>query len=164
MAYKKNYNKNYNRNRNNRYNGGQGYNDNKKFYYMDRPQEQKPTFEGFDASQFKKPDITIKDLNGKVYTISGNFSTAFSAELIKTSERVDEIRNGSNDLEKFPQIFDLLRDWCLSLINHNVDGETYTMDDVKRGFDDIYVLYNLVGYIGKVISASNREIPNLIRQ
>ena len=122
MAYKKNYNKNYNRNRNNRYNGGQGYNDNKKFYYMDRPQEQKPTFEGFDASQFKKPDITIEDLNGKVYTISGNFSTAFSAELIKTSERVDEIRNGSNDLEKFPQIFDLLRDWCLSLIKHNVDG------------------------------------------
>ena len=63
MAYK-----NYNRNRNNRYNGGQGYNnDNKKFYYMDRPQEQQPTFNGFDATQYIKPEINIKDTVTDIY-------------------------------------------------------------------------------------------------
>ena len=132
-------------NNRNRYNGGykKNYrNNNKNYYYMqeNRPQE-KPAFNGFDATQYKKPDIEIKDLNGKVYRISGNFSTAFSAELLKTTKRVDEIRKGSSQIEQFPQIFDLLRDWCLSLINLNTDGEKYTMDDVKHGFDDIYVLY-----------------------
>lgn len=157
MAYKKNNNYKYNggHKKNNNYR----YNDNRNF--NNRTQE-RPAFNGFDATQYKKPDIEIKDLNGKVYKISGNFSTAFSAELLKTSKRADEIRKGSNTLEQFPEMFDLLRDWCLTLLNQNVDGVHYTMEDVNRGFNDIYVLYNLVGYIAKVVSASNREINRMV--
>lgn len=152
MAYKKNFNKNYNRNRNNRYNGGQGYNnDNKKFYYMDRPQEQKPTSNGFDATQYKKPDITIKDLNGKTYTINGNFTTTFTETLVKANKRVEEIQ-ANEDLEyRYPELLKLLKEWCLILINQNIDGEKYTMEDVERGFNDIYVLQALISYIGDYI-------------
>lgn len=156
MAYKKNYNYKYN-NKNRYYNGGQfRKNDN---YMMNRPQEMKPTFNGFDATQFKKPDISIKDLNGTVYVINGNFSTAFAAEIAKTSKEVDKIRKGSDVLQQFPELFDLLRGWCLSLLNLNTEGKTYTMEDVKRGFDDIYVLFNLLTYITKLYNVSNQELP-----
>lgn len=160
MAYKKNYNYKYNNK--NRYNNGGQFrkNDN---YLMNRPQEMKPTFNGFDATRYKKPDITIKDLNGTVYTINGNFSTAFAAEIAKTSKKVDEIRKGSDVLEQFPDLFDLLRGWCLSLLNLNTEGKIYTMEDVKRGFDDIYVLFNLLSYITKLHNASNQELPRIER-
>lgn len=158
MAYKKNFNKNYNRNRNNNYYGGQFNRNNN---YMNRPQETKPTFNGFDATQYKRPDITIKDLNGVIYTINGNFSSAFAAEIAKTSKKVDEIRKGSDVLEQFPDLFDLLRGWCLSLLNLNTEGKTYTMVDVKRGFDDIYVLFNLLTYITKLYNAANQNIPRI---
>lgn len=156
MAYKKNYNYKYNNK--NRYNNGGQFrkNDN---YMMNRPQEMKPTFNGFDATQYKKPDITIKDLNGTVYTISGNFSTAFAAEIARTSKEVDKIRKGSDVLEQFPRLFDLLRGWCLSLLNLNTEGKTYTLEDVNRGFDDIYVLFNLLTYITKLYNVSNQELP-----
>lgn len=153
MAYKKNYNKNYNRNRNNRYNSGQ-YRNNKKndFYYMnDRPQKQKPTSNGFDATQYKKPDITIKDLNGKTYTINGNFTTTFTETLVKANKRVEEIQ-ANEDLEyRYPELLKLLKEWCLILINQNIDSEKYTMEDVERGFNDIYVLQALISYIGDYI-------------
>ena len=126
---------------------------------MNRQQEMKHTCNGFDATQFKKPDISIKDLNGTVYVINGNFSTAFAAEIAKTSKEVDKIRKGSDVLEQFPELFDLLRGWCLSLLNLNTEGKTYTMEDVKRGFDDIYVLFNLLTYITKLYNVSNQELP-----
>lgn len=152
MAYKKNKRNNggykYNNRRNNNYKNN-NYNPQKPAY---------TEFDGFDATQFKKPDINIKDLRGVVYTISGNFSTAFSANILKTTEQINKIRNNSNNIEKFPEIFDLLKEWCLDLINLNVDGKTYSMDDVNAGFNDIYVLYNLISYISKVVSASNKEI------
>lgn len=130
---------------------------------MNRPQETKPTFNGFDATQYKRPDITIKDLNGVIYTINGNFSTAFTAELVKTSKEVDKIRKGSDVLEQFPELFDLLRGWCLSLLNLNTEGKTYTMQDVRRGFDDMYVLFNLLTYVTKICNASNQELQKINR-
>ena len=117
----------------------------------------KPTFNGFDATTYKKPDIMIKDLNGKIYKVSGNFSTAFSADILKTQKRVEEIRQGSDKIEQFPQMFDLLKEWCLSLINLNVDGEQFTMEDVNKGFNDIYVLYNLVAYISNIIGQDKKK-------
>lgn len=153
MAYKKNFNKNYNRNRNN-YNGGHKknnnyrYNDNKDF--ENRPQT-RPTSNGFDATQYKKPDITIKDLNGKVYTINGNFTTTFTETLVKANKRVEEIQ-ANEDLEyRYPELLKLLKEWCLILINQNIDGEKYTMEDVECGFNDIYVLQALISYIGDYI-------------
>lgn len=152
MAYKKNFNKNYNRNRNNRYNGGQGYNnDNKKFYYMDRPQEQQPTFNGFDATQYIKPEINIKDMNGKVYTISGNFSTIFTEELVKAAKKVEEILKNDDVELRYSESLAYLKNWCLLLLNQNVNGEKYTMEDVERGFNDVVILRKLFIYISEYI-------------
>ena len=110
-----------------------------------------PVFNGFDATQYKKPDILIKDLNGKVYKISGNFSSAFTAEIMQMKKRIEEIKK-SDPIEKFPEIFDILKTWCLKLINLNVDGEKYNTEDVDRGFNDVYVLYNLVAYIAEIMA------------
>ena len=152
MAYKKNFNKNYNRNRNNRYNGGQGYNnDNKKFYYMDRPQEQQPTFNGFDATQYIKPEINIKDMNGKVYTISGNFSTIFTEELVKAAKKVEEILKNDDVELRYSESLAYLKNWCLLLLNQNVNGEKYKMEDVERGFNDVVILRKLFIYISEYI-------------
>lgn len=148
----------YNNNKN-RYNGGR----NKKQYnnynngYNNRPQNRPAEFNGFDATQYKKPDIEIKDLNGTVYKINGNFTSAFSAELLKNSKKIEEIRKGGNNIENFPEIYKLLREWCLSLLNQNTDGVTYSMDVVTRGFDDIYVLYNLLAYITKIVGERNPQ-------
>ena len=152
MAYKKNFNKNYNRNRNNRYNGGQGYNnDNKKFYYMDRPQEQQPTFNGFDATQYIKPEINIKDMNGKVYTISGNFSTIFTEELVKAAKKVEEILKNDDVELRYSESLAYLKNWCLLLLNQNVNGEKYKMEDVECGFNDVVILRKLFIYISEYI-------------
>ena len=152
------YNNNYNGNRNSGYkNNNRNFYQNRNNGYNNRPQNNRPAFNGFDATQYKKPDIEIKDLNGRIYRISGNFSTAFSAEILKTINKIEEIHKGSNDLDKFPEMFALLKDWCLSLINLNTEGVTYTMDDVNAGFNDIYVLYNLVAYIAKVLSADKAQ-------
>lgn len=150
MAYN---NGRYYNNRNNNYrnNGGHRNNYNRNFN-NDNSINNKPQFTGFDATRFRKPNIEIKDLNGKVYVISGNFSTAFSAEIVKTIDKINEIRKSENDIAQFPKMFNLLKEWCLSLINLNVDSVQYTMDDVNAGFNDIYVLYNLVAYISKVLS------------
>lgn len=147
MAYKKNgqykkYRKNNNYNRkDNRYNDNR-INDNR---------TSQPVFNGFDATQYKKPDILIKDLNGKVYKISGNFSSAFTAEIMQMQKQIEEIKK-SDPIEKFPEIFDILKTWCLKLINLNVDGEKYNTEDVDRGFNDVYVLYNLVAYIAEIMA------------
>ena len=155
MAYKKNFNKNYNRNRNN-YNSGQ-YRNNKKndFYYMnDRPQEQKPTFEGFDARQYIKPDFPVTDMNGKVYMIRGNFSTKFTDEVMKAQKKVNEIQQNEDDFFRYTELLSYLKNWCLLVLNQNVDGETYTHEDVERGFDDITILMGLFIYIGKLINGN----------
>lgn len=138
--YRKNNNYNNNR-KDNRFNDNR-INDNRM---------NQPVFKGFDATQYKKPDILIKDLNGKVYKISGNFSSAFTAEIMQMQKRIKEITE-SDPIEKFPEIFDILKTWCLKLINLNVDGEKYNTDDVDKGFNDVYVLYNLVAYISDIMS------------
>ena len=139
MAYKKNFNKNYNRNRNNYYGGQNNRNNN----YMNRPQEQKPTFEGFDATQYIKPEINIKDMNGKVYTISGNFSTIFTEELVKAAKKVEEILKNDDVGLRYSESLAYLKNWCLLLLNQNVNGEKYTMEDVERGFNDVVILRKL---------------------
>jgi len=157
MAY---YN---NRNNNNRNNNN--YNNNRRNnFYNNNEQGRNTNNNGFDARVYKKPDIDITDLTGHTYRISGNFSTAFSSEIIKTIERAERIRGGSNDLDKFPEMFDLLKDWCLSLLNLNVDGEKVTIDDVNRGFNDIYVLYNLIGYIAKCVSSNSAQMIDMFNR
>lgn len=159
MAYNKNYR--YNNNRNRAYNKGyKNYNGNSaNVIDMHERFENK---NGFDARQFKKPDIEIIDLNGKAYTINGNFSTPFSIEMMKYIDKVESMRDGANDLENLPEMLSIMKEWCLSLINMNVDGTEYTMKDVERGFNDVYVLYNLMNYISEIMTKNtNEKLPVL---
>lgn len=157
MSYNNNFrnnNRGYsNNNRNNR-----NYNDNRRYENNDYRRNE-PAFNGFDATKYKKPDIEIKGLTGKIYRISGNFSMGFGAEILKTIKRVEAITKGNMDnAEKFPEIYDLLKDWTLQLINLNVDGVTYSMDAVLRDFNDIYVMYNLIAYISGFMSTSGDKL------
>lgn len=152
-----------NYNNRNRYNGGhkKKYNYNYSNNYNNRPQNSRPAndgFNGFDATQYKKPNIEIKDLNGKVYTISGNFSTAFSAEIVQYQKQIETIQKVKNDVEKFPEIFNLLKEWCLKLLNLNIEGVECTMDDVNSGFNDIHVLKNLMVYIANIVKAERANM------
>ena len=164
MAYSRNYNNN------NKYDGGytnryykNNYNfQNKNFKNNYRVQNNKPAFNGFDASTYKKPDIELKGLTGKIYKISGNFSMAFASQIFKTMERVNKVtKSNLSDIEKFPELYDLLKDWTLELLNLNTEGVTYSMDAVLRDFNDIYVMNNLLNYIagfmGKNASALMQE-------
>ena len=149
------YNNNYNRNNNYRYNKNNGYNRNYNNNY--RPQNNRPENIGFDATVYKKQDIPIKDLNGKIYHISGNFSTAFSADIIKTFEQAQKLTDKEKAVDNFPEIFSLLKNWCLSLISLNTDGYACTMADVEAGFNDIHVLQGLVNYIANLIALNPQD-------
>lgn len=149
MACKR-YNKRFNKSGNRNYNNNNGFN-----RYDNRQYEQPARFNGFDARQYKKPDIEITDLNGKVYTISGNFSSELSAKLLANIEEIKGIKEKSKDVKNFPVIFDIAKDFCVDVINCNIDGVTYTWDEIKTGFNDINVLYGIMGYISNIISAEN---------
>ena len=142
-------------NRNNNY---QNRNYNKNFM----PQNNRPAFNGFDASVYKKPDIELKGLTGKIYRISGNFSMGFASQIFKTMQRVEKVTNSNlSDIEKFPELYDLLKDWTLELLNLNTEGITYSMDAVLRDFNDIYVMNNLLKYIGGFMG---KEAPELMKE
>ncbi len=144
----------YYKNNNYRKKGGYKKNSNYKYYenknYVDNRPQERPARE-FDATRYKKDDITIRDLNGKVYTINGNFSTAFTEELVKAQKQLEKINQSKDMAERYPELLKMLKSFCLVLINQNVDGEKYTLDDVERGFNDIEVLKALVTYIGQLI-------------
>lgn len=152
MAYYNNYNGGYKKNR--------YYKNNNQKYNNNKPQSRPAQFNGFDATQYKKPDIEIKDLNGKVYKISGNFSSEFSAKLLAKIDEINGIKGMAKDVKNFPEIFSISKDFCVDIINCNIDGITYTWDDIKTGFNDVNVLYNLMGYISRIITAENAQRLN----
>lgn len=144
----------YYKNKNYRKNGGYKKNNNYKYYenrnYEDNRPQERPARE-FDATRYKKEDITIRDLNGKVYTINGNFSTAFTEELVKAQQQLERIEQSGDMAERYSELLKMLKSFCLVLINQNVDGEEYTLDDVERGFNDIEVLKALLTYIAQLL-------------
>ena len=144
----------YYKNNNYRKKGGYKKNSNYKYYenknYVDNRPQERPARE-FDATRYKKDDITIRDLNGKVYTINGNFSTAFTEELVKAQLQIERIEQSEDMAERYSELLKMLKSFCLVLINQNVDGEKYTLDDVEHGFNDIGVLKALLIYIGQLI-------------
>lgn len=162
MAYNNYNNKNNGYRNNNGYRpnyNGNGYRNNN-YNNGFRPQnDNRPVNNGFDARQWKKPDIPVTDLNGKTYMISGNFSTAFAANMIKYLEEAKQFENiNINEPEKYAGAFEILKKWCLELINLNTDGIKYTMDDVDAGFNDYFVLCGLIDYIAKFIQIKPQEI------
>lgn len=147
---------NYNNNRGYRYNN---YNNNRNNNYRsnNRPQNEnrKPVF---DASKYKKPDIEIKGLSGKKYFISGNCTFDFASVVFKTKKQINELLAGSFDLEdRFPQIYEILKEWMLKFLNYNVDGITYTVDEVDKEFNDLYVMYGFLVEISKYIAEDSKD-------
>jgi|GEM_PF-5252624 len=91
--------------------------------------------------------------------ISGNFSTAFASDLIKYLEELKQFDNiNPNEIEKYPAAFEILKNWCLELINLNTDGIKYTMDDVDAGFNDYFILCGLMNYISDYIQLKPQDI------
>lgn len=113
---------------------------------------------GFDARGSKRPDIKIADMNGKIYTISGNFPSLLGAELTKDMEIIEKLRNlSSDDIASYPEIVDTLKNWTLKFINLNTYGDEYTMKDVNVGFGDLRVLIGLFEFIGAEVNKYNEE-------
>lgn len=151
MAYRKyNSGRKYNRSNNNRY-----YNDKeRKPYRSDFKTVERPQSNVFDASAYKKENIIIKDLNGREFVINGNFTGAYAIELSRYIDKITEFEKVGASVEKMPEMFDLLKQMTLTLINMNVEGVVYDMKDVEQGFNDINVLFNLMNYIVGIINAS----------
>lgn len=165
MAYN---NRNYNNN--NRFNGGYNNRNNNNYQNRNynnnyRQNEDRPADNyAFDATKYKKPDIKIRDMNGKVYTISGNFPKMFVIELARNINEIRKITDGDyTQLDKFPELFDLLKKWVLSFLNLNVDGITYSMSEIMTGFNDVFCLFDLFNYIVKVTDADATDANEMAK-
>jgi len=148
MAYRK-YNSGRNYKSNSRY-----YNDKDRKPYRKDFKVERPQSNVFDASAYKKENIIIKDLNGREFVINGNFTGAYAIELSRYIDKITEFEKVGASVEKMPEMFDLLKEMTLTLINMNVEGVVYDMKDVEQGFNDINVLFNLMNYIVGIINAS----------
>lgn len=167
MAYNKNFNNNnrYNGGYNNRNNNYHNKNYNNNYNYNYRPQNDRPADDfAFDATKYKKPDIKIRDMRGKVYTISGNFPKMFAVELVRNIEEINKVTNGDyTQLDKYPELIHLMKDWILSFLNLNVDGVSYTISDVNAGFNDIWCIFDLFNYIVRVVNADAKDANEMAK-
>ena len=162
MAY--NYNNNYNGNRNYRNNNyrNNNYRNNNRPQYNNQNRNNNQEELNLDLRKYKKPNLRITDLIGNVYMIDGNFTSEFATEVIATQKKINNINNKKDDSDKFVQLFQLLKDWCLKFINLNTEGKKYTADDVQAGFNDYWCLLDLFKNVGKLIeSEMTQGIENL---
>ena len=141
MANNNYYKNNNNRNRNN---GGynNNYNRNRNFNNTYAPFNAGRTIDG---RKHKSEDFNIIDLNGVTYRINGNIATELQVMLVDNIERLNKIKTANtSDITVLPELVSLMKETCLCLINHNVDGVEYTMADVNRGFSDIVFLMEVI--------------------
>lgn len=152
--YNGGYNRNYNGNRNNngyRYNGN-GYN--KRF-------DNRPAYDNENSIslvKYKKKNVLIEDMNGKEYVISGSFTSEFLAEMSRVADKYAEyqkvLKSKNPDPKIFGEIYDMMKEWCLMLINLNVNGDVYTMADINAGFNDFDALITVYAFIEKRLLTS----------
>lgn len=159
MAYNKNYNrnggkynKNYNRNDRN-YNGAR---------YENRPHATRDNVLEFNALEHKKPNIKITDVNGKRYEINGKLSVGFIQNMVAWAADIQGMTMGQDNLREVADMLGILREFALQLINLNVDGVTYTMEDVDRGFNDVEILYSLFVFITGIAGTNLQETTERI--
>lgn len=166
MAYNNyrggNSGRNGNRNRNN-YNGYNNRNNNRRSDDRDFERNNRNTADNMvlDVRRFRRKDIKIVDLNGKGYTINGNFSHEFAIETGKYKTRIDALvdkRKKGATVEDVAELFAVYKDFCLMLINHNVEGVVYTMDDVNKGFNDLDALAYILNNIFKIVQDDTADI------
>lgn len=150
---------NYYKNNNNRNRNNGGYNPN-----YNRNRNYNNTYAPFNAGRtidgrkHKSEDFTIIDLNGVTYRINGNIETDLQVTLVENIERLQKIKATNNtDFRALPDVVALMKETCLCLINHNVDGIEYTMADVNRGFSDIVFLMEVIYFAYRVSEEYNKN-------
>lgn len=166
-GYNRNYNGNY---RNNGYNRNSGYNRNNGY---NRNFDNRPANDVNRISlvEYKKQNVIIEDMNGKEYVISGSFTSEFLAEMSRVADKYVEyqkvLTSKNPDPAIFGEIYDMLKNWCLMLINLNVNGDVYTMADINAGFNDFDALVVIYAFIEKrllnsvsVLNKSNNNQNN----
>lgn len=145
MAYKNNSGYRNNRNYNNH------HRNNNYAYKNNMPQKREEPAQNIiiDGRKYKKKDISFYDLNGNIYTISGNFNSTFLVESYKDYEKISGIIDGagkesniSPDMVK--EVFDMLFSWIERLLSYNIEGETFTKEDIKKNFGDLIYMYDLL--------------------
>jgi len=158
----------YNRNNgNNRYNGN--YRNNGNRYNNDRRYDNRPAndVETISLVKYKKKNILIEDMNGKKFVISGNFPSEFIAEMAIVAEKYKQYENITEenvDPAVFAEMFEMMKEWCLKLINMNVDGKVYTMADINAGFNDFDALVYVYHFIVKQTATKVKESENLTKR
>ena len=154
-----NYNNRYNNGRNN-YNNRPNYNNrnnyNNKYRDNYRPDNNDNVM--VSLRQFKQDDILIEDMNGKKYTICGNFATEFIMDMLRVHDRLDELKKNSGNVAYTVEMFEILKNWCLKFINMNTSGIEYTMTDVNIGFNDYKALEYLFNFIVKTINKQDLKL------
>lgn len=149
-GYYNNRNNNYSRPYNNKYNKNNNYSANRENEFT------------LDFFKNAKPDITIRDYRGVIYTIPGEFSVDFISYITSIFDKITEIENiiktdNNKSYEKFPELTKLLKDFILTLINLNVDGIKYTIDDVSRGFNNIDAMMDIFNL---VVNRTQKSLDN----
>lgn len=135
--------------------------------YNDEDRRKKPAEDMYEIKlkKYRKKPIYLEDMNGKPYVISGNFTVDFMVEMAKYIDEVKKLESDmktvnsiSEKAELVSKLFDIYKEWCLKLINYNVDGIEYTMQDVNMGFNDMEAIKYLMGHIAKLIARAEKEM------
>lgn len=108
--------------------------------------------------KYRKKPVYIEDMNGKAYIINGNFTVEFVLEMAKYVDEVKRLESDLTNIENVTRLYEVYKEWCLKLINYNVDGEQYTMKDVVNGFSDLEAMKYLMGHIAKLIARAEKEM------
>ena len=152
MGYRKKYRKS----------GRKNYSNRNNYFRYEKPYEvkrvERPQSEDaytFDATQYKKKNITIKDMNGNEFILSGNLSGQFAMDLMQNYETIRDFDKFKDDISQYPKIWQVMKEMVLSLLNQNVEGKTYTMEVVNAGFNDIDVLQGVIDFAMRIINQNN---------
>lgn len=129
--------------------------------YIDDDRWEKPAAEDMyriRLKKYRKKPVYIEDMNGKAYIINGNFTVEFVLEMAKYVDEVKRLESDLTNIENVTRLYEVYKEWCLKLINYNVDGEQYTMKDVVNGFSDLEAMKYLMGHIAKLIARAEKEM------
>lgn len=132
----------------------------KKRYYDDRDTRRDDVIE-LNVKRFKKKDIKIVDLNGNTYIINGNFSHEFAIEVGRFQDAANKIvenKKKNPSIDDVSSLHNLYKECCLLLLNYNIDGKQYTMDDVNRGFNDLNALAYIMNNIFFIVDKDTKDI------
>lgn len=123
----------------------------------DRAQYERPANDDvmFSVKRFKKKAILIEDMNGRRFAIRGNFANSILQDMVELKTKMTNM--DTTDENNVAVLLSMLKEWCLKLINMNVDNEVYTMEDVESGFDDIDALVAVFRFMCEQTAKSSKN-------